>query len=104
MDWEKWRKEEDARQQDVVRAQELRKILGLENRSCLRFWFDMATTATAILLSIILVIVELPSVIEVYRNDPTLLSRAWTQTKNYLPHFATIYAITIALCVLFSKK
>lgn len=104
MDWEKWREEEDERQRELARAKELRTMLGIENRSRLRFWFDMITTGTFLLVGIALIIVGLPWVFELYRNDPTLWPTAREQMKDMAPPAILAFVTSIALVLLFSRK
>jgi len=104
MDWEKWRKEEDARQRELAQAKELRIMLGIENRSRMRFWFDMITTGTFILVSIPLMIVGLPWVFELYRNDPTLWPTIREHMKDMVPPAILAFVTAIALVLLFSRK
>lgn len=104
MDWEKWRKEEDARQQDIAQVQELRRLLGLKNRSRLAFWFDMMTTGTIILVSIGLLMVSLPSIIEHYRNEPTLWSSELHSMKHLVVPTILACLASIILYILFDRK
>ena len=104
MDWEKWRKKEDERQLDIAQLQDLRKLLGLENRSPLRFWFDMVTTGTLLLVSIPLMIVGLPWVIDQYRSDPTLWPTACKHLKDLIVPAILAIVINIALVLLFSRN
>lgn len=104
MDWEKWREEEDERQQELARAKELRTMLGIENRSRLRFWFDMITTGTFLLVSIPLMIVGLPWVFEQYRGDPTLWPTACNHLKDLIVPAISASVIVIALFLFFSRK
>jgi hypothetical protein len=105
MDWNKWRKEEDERLQDFQRVQELRKIWGLENRPKFAFWFDVVTSTTIIIVSIALIFVCLPWIVELYKNDPMLWPRVYEQLKHLaVPLISACLAIVAIAALVIAKK
>jgi hypothetical protein len=92
MDWKRWNRKEDACKEELSRVRELRRILGIENRSQWAYWFDMVTTGTLCLVGILFTIVGIPWVIEIYRNDPTLWAFAVEGIK-----YALIFSVPIAI-------
>lgn len=97
MDWEKWRKEQDAWQRELEMEKKLREMLGIANRTPAQFWFDMITTGTLLVVSLLLCIVAIPWLIELYRNDPTLFPRAIAPLKRHALEICLAYVVLIVV-------
>ncbi len=101
MDWEKWRNEENERQQDMKAARELMKMLGIADRTPAQFWFHMVTTASIIIVGLAVVFVGMPWIIEQYRNYPTLWVTAIAPFKCHPLEYLLAPMIIAVLTFLF---
>ncbi len=76
------------------------RIARAESRERFNFRVRMITNGVFLLGFVVLLIVGIPWVIELYRNDPTLLPTALAPFKNHAAEFSMFFGIIILLFIL----
>ena len=95
MDWEKWREEQDALQRELEMEKELREMLGIANRTPAQFWFDRITFIALLVVMALSMIIGIPWLIELYRNDPTIFPSAIAPLKRHAMEFILIFVVVV---------
>lgn len=93
MDWKKWREEQDALQRELEMEKRLREMLGIANRTPAQFWFDRITFIALLVVVALSMIIGIPWLIELYRNDLTLFPRAIAPLKRHALELFLVYAV-----------
>lgn len=97
MDWEKWREEQDALQRELEMEKKLREMLGIANRTPAQFWFDRITFIALLVVMTLSMIIGIPWLIELYRNDPTIFPSAIAPLKRHAMEFILIFVVVVVV-------
>lgn len=97
VDWEKWRDEQDALQRELEMEKELREMLGIANRTPARFWFDRITFIALLVVVALSIIIGIPWLIELYRNDPTIFPSAIAPLIRHAMELILIYVVVVVV-------
>ena len=104
MDWEKWRKEEDERQQDIQAAKKLMDDWGIGKRSRLQLIIDRISLGILLIVAIPFILVGSVWVFDLYQADPSL----WPMMREHLETIGPIvvlsFLVAIAFVVIFLTK
>lgn len=100
MDWEKWHEEQDALQRELEMEKKLREMLGIANKTPAQFWFDRITFIALLVVVALCMIIGIPWLIELYRNDPTLWPTAMAPFKNHAAEFGIVFGSIIVLFII----
>lgn len=104
MDWEKWRKEEDERQQDIQAAKKLMDAWGIGKRSRLQLIIDRISLGVLLIVAIPFILVGSVWVFDLYQADPSL----WPMVRGNLKAIGGIvvlfFAVVIAFMLIFLRK
>lgn len=97
MDWEKWRKEEDERQQDIQAAKKLMDNWGIGKRSRLQLIIDRISLGTLLIVAIPFILVGSIWVFNLYQADPSL----WPMVREHLETTGPIVLLNFLVAIVF---
>lgn len=100
MNWEKWNDEWVQRQHKKFEQWNQQRIARAESRERFNFRVRMIMNGIFILGFVVLLIIGIPWIIELYRNDPTLWPTAMAPFKNHAAEFGMVFGATIVLFII----